>query len=199
MPDDQATCDLCGYPLPADGSADRCCGLNMCQICYAGDSKKRLAEAGLELEVEKWTTTSGGENKTTDHHTRVTGTARCSIHPRATFTREGLGDRIARFFGREEIEVDDPLFDDSVWVDTDTDADTRKLLSIAGIHDVILEAITDFGGVRFTPTEGGCTIVVHSTWNKNSVMPDVFSHKRVVAAGLHYLQEHFPVDRGALS
>jgi hypothetical protein len=183
----EPTCGLCQEALSSGG--ERCCGLDMCVACYSGDLRERLRDRGFAIEVETWVSQSSSDDDVDTHHTRVKGSVRTSIQANATFTREQRGDRILRFFGRKELQAGDPLFDDTVWVETETEDQTRRLLAETGLQDVILEAISEFGSVRFTPAEGGCTVVVHSTWTSRQVLPDVHSHQRVVASALHYLQQ----------
>ena len=187
MNDESPRCDLCREALIK--AANRTCGLDLCDPCYTSSLRQRLAPRGFVIELEKWVSKSNSDDGVSTHHTRVTGTVRSSIQPRAAFTREALGTRIKRFFGRGDLEVGDSLFDDNIWVDTDTEEQTRAMLAEVGLQDVIFEAVNDFGGIRFSPAEGGCTVMVHSTWNKNQVTPDVFSHQRVVSSALHYLEQ----------
>lgn len=184
--DRASTCALCRMSLPDAGH--RTCALDLCEACYVGDLGKRLAGRGFAIKVETWVHKATSDDGVDTHHTRVTGTVATPVQPHATFTREQLGHRIRRWFGKGDIEVADPLFDDSIWVETDTDSHTRAMLRELGIQDVILEAVHDFGSICFIPVEGGCAVVAHTTWSSRQLTPDAESHQRIVACALHYLQ-----------
>ena len=187
---DSSRCELCGQVLP--GGADRCCGLDLCPPCLAGEVEARVAGRGFVFTTERWVVQSRDDNRGDMHHTRVTGTVATSLRPQARFTRETTGDRVRRFFGRHELQAGDRLFDQSIWVETSTPDATAALLGVVGVHDVILEAVAELGELRFESNEGGASIVAHTAWSSNASTPEPTSHARVIACGLHYLQRAFP-------
>ena len=69
----------------------------------------------------------------------------------ATFTREGLADKLLKIF-KKEIQIGDPLFDEHVHIKTDTTDTTEALLQSSDMRAIIERVITDGGSIEIDGT-----------------------------------------------
>lgn len=65
----------------------------------------------------------------------------------ASFSREGLADKLLKIF-KAEIQIGDPLFDEHVHIKTDTTDATEALLQSTDLRAVIERVITDGGAIE---------------------------------------------------
>jgi len=65
----------------------------------------------------------------------------------ASFSREGLGNKIVKLF-KKELQVGDKTFDDAVYVSTDTPKETAALLESEKIQNTILMCVTSGGYIE---------------------------------------------------
>ena len=65
---------------------------------------------------------------------------------RATFTPEGFTHKLRKLFS-SEIQVGDPMFDDAVFVSTNTNEATVAFLNKPGVQDAIYGFVTSGGSV----------------------------------------------------
>jgi hypothetical protein len=70
-----------------------------------------------------------------------------SIGVEATFTREGLADKLLKIF-KKEIQIGDPLFDEHVHIKTDTTDETEALLQSSDLRAIIERVITNGGAIE---------------------------------------------------
>jgi hypothetical protein len=69
----------------------------------------------------------------------------------ATFTREGLADKLLKIF-KKEIQAGDPLFDEHVHIKTDTTEATEALLQSSDMRAIIERVITNGGSIEIDGT-----------------------------------------------
>jgi hypothetical protein len=65
----------------------------------------------------------------------------------ASFTREGLADKLLKIF-KKEIQIGDPLFDEHVHIKTDTTDATETLLQSSDMRAIIERVITNGGAIE---------------------------------------------------
>ncbi len=65
----------------------------------------------------------------------------------ASFSREGLGDKLIKIF-KKEIQIGDPLFDEHVLIKTDTAEATEALLQSTDLRAIIERVITNGGAIE---------------------------------------------------
>jgi hypothetical protein len=145
---------------------------------------------GFSLEEKSWVQPARNDNDSATLHVKVTGTAPMPATMTALFTREGLGTRIRKFIGaiRNEVQAGDDLFDDTILVETETPEITRRALANEGLQMVILEAVTEYGDLKFEASPGGVSVHVHSAQSTESRNPAKTGQQRTAALALHHLQ-----------
>jgi hypothetical protein len=113
-------------------------GLDVCDPCRVTPAARVSAWATLHLE-ERWERVRSNRSSTLMQI--ISAIARSDVVlPDVSLHHEQLG-WLRRLFARE-VQVGDPLFDDTVWVATgDTDA-TARLLASEGVQSAVLEAVT---------------------------------------------------------
>jgi len=176
-------CELCLEYLD-DGQLNRHSGIDLCDRCLEGDVMSRVRPRGFHFDVETWKTTSTDSNnrKKTWYNVRVTGSLPDDPPVDAAFCSEGLLEKIAKLF-RKEIQVGDPLFDDYVYVRTDTPEATERLLESEGAQMAIMEFVTSDGLVSI---DSGRVSARRSDVDK---MPDTDSMYLNTALLLHFLSK----------
>ncbi len=106
-----------------------------------------LDDLGVRYDVEQSTETVNleGTDTTKDF---VTTTFALTTPPKiqASFTREGLGQKLVKLF-KKEIQVGEAAFDDVVYVSTDTPEETAAFLKSPDIRATILTAVREGGSV----------------------------------------------------
>lgn len=65
----------------------------------------------------------------------------------ASFTHEGLADKLVKIFKRE-IQIGDPLFDEHVLIKTDTKEATEALLQSTDLRAIIERVIVNGGAIE---------------------------------------------------
>lgn len=181
-----ASCALCEDEL--SGPGQRTCGVELCWACYGGDLRERLRPRGFVIEEKTWTSSPSSADGQIIYNTRVTGVVAIHSVPRAIFSRESLGTKLVKFFGRHEIQVGDSLFDDAIWVDTDTPEITAHLLRHEGLQSVVLDAVHELGALQLQPVPGGCQASVFTTHSSGAQLPPATGHQRTIALALLHLQ-----------
>ena len=79
--------------------------------------------------------------------TEVAVTLPKSTGVEASFSMEGLADKLLKIFTRE-IQVGDPLFDEHVHIKTDTPEATEALLKSSDLRAIIERVITNEGAIE---------------------------------------------------
>lgn len=98
--------------------------------------------AALGVSVKRTLVTVDGADLT-----EIVVTLPKSTGVEATFSREGLGDKLIKIF-KKEIQIGDPLFDEHVLIKTDTTEATEKLLQSTDLRAIIERVIVNGGAIE---------------------------------------------------
>jgi len=79
--------------------------------------------------------------------TELTVTLPKSTGVEASFSAEGLADKLLKIF-KKEIQVGDPLFDEQVHIKTDTTEATEALLQSSDLRAIIERVIVNGGAIE---------------------------------------------------
>lgn len=186
-------CDLCGAEMKG---GTRTCGAELCDPCYSGSLVERLRPAGLVLDVD-WKRSSSHEPEGgREHSIRKAVSGEVQIRrdgPVATFSREGAGVKLRKFFGLgpDELQLGDATFDDAVLVDTSTPELTRTVLEDEGLRSVVMEAVSTFDGMAFDSLEGRARVSLLSVEGAGRWRAPREGQQRLVAIALVYLRRRF--------
>ena len=149
----------------------------------------------MALTEERWTDRTYVNGSLVVHYnTKVVGTVAAAQAPRGHFCREGIGTRIVKFFGghRDEPQTGDSLFDDMILVQADTPELVRQMLAHDGIQAVIMDAVGDFGNIRFEEAPNGDAMVtVRSLMTNDPDSTLKTGEQAVVAVALRHVQAVF--------
>ena len=179
-------CDLCGETT--GGAGIYCARLDICATCVqARPLAPRVAHHGFELSMSERREERSSSDEPDYIHTRVAGVLATRLRADVDFTTEGLGHRLFKFVGRylDEPQAGDPLFDDNIFVETNTPALTRVLLADAGVQSAVMQIVSELGPFGIDPTDSGCEVVVSTAFPDAGRVPS--SHQYLVAALLHHI------------
>lgn len=147
---DTTRCAFCEHSWPAD-KLRREYELDFCDSC-AVDTESVIAGRrgrGDTISVREWTTeVYTGKRTQTFYHVAVHGVPHARIPATATFTREGVWEKLKKLFNKE-IQVGDPLFDDFIYIGTGDRAATHALLQDSGVQSVLMDLVGDHERVSF--------------------------------------------------
>jgi len=87
------------------------------------------------------------KNEDESEGTQLAFTLPKGIELQATFSKEGLGDKLVKIF-KKEIQAGDPAFDQSVYVKTDTEELTAALLQGADVRRAIANIVNAGGFIQ---------------------------------------------------
>jgi hypothetical protein len=65
----------------------------------------------------------------------------------ASFSQEGLADKLVKIF-KKEIQIGDPLFDEHVLIKTDTTEATKRLLQSTDLRAIVERVIVNGGAIE---------------------------------------------------
>lgn len=133
----------CAVCLKSKGSMNRVGGLDVCDVCFQGGVSTVVGERGWQLSAESWIAHDGEE---TVYYTHVQGTlATTSTLDLTVSMRTGLNALKAVFWG---INVDDPLFNRTVYARSNAPARAKVFLAEDGHQSAVMDLI----GERCTVT-----------------------------------------------
>jgi hypothetical protein len=180
------SCDLCQGRLYTPGH--RSCGLELCDDCLLGGNVgERVSHRGFRITQRIWTETSKNDSSSRTHHTEVTGFVATTLRVHLRFNHESFVERIGKWLGTKELQVGDDLFDDAVFVVTQTPALAKQVLAIEGQQMVVLEALSELGTIKFDPADDGCQVTIHSAISSKASVHPSTGQQRAVACALHHL------------
>jgi len=141
---DANACGMCGAPGEASG---RNFGLDLCAPCEAGNLTGRLGSWGAEISSEVVMFTD--RHKQTYEQIRVTAQVQGVQPLLATFSRPTAGSKVLGLF-RKRFKSGDPLFDNTVTVQTRTAEFLRSLLQDDGFQSAVMTLTTHAGDFEVT-------------------------------------------------
>lgn len=131
-------CVLCGEDVP-DRLAVRRPGGDLCPACKDDLTHERLAGRDFALQKMRWTEVDpGGGAPRAYLQETIALPYRLSL--RASFARETLGHKLCKLWF-EELQIGEPRFDDTLFIETEHPEVLRGLLGSAGMRSVILDAV----------------------------------------------------------
>ena len=115
--------------------------------------------------------------KTTTEFLITTMTLPAAPKVQASFSREGLVNKVVKLF-KKEIQVGDKTFDDLVYISTDTPAETAAFLQSPQIQNTIMLAATSGGSFVIE----GQRVVAKYPYSGSNEDADVFNFVRALLA-----------------
>lgn len=115
--------------------------------------------------------------KTTTDFLITTMTLPAAPKVQASFSREGLGNKLVKLF-KKEIQVGDKTFDDLVYISTDTPAETAAFLQSPQIQNTLMLAATSGGSFVIE----GQRVVAKYPYSGTNEDEDVFNFVRALLA-----------------
>jgi hypothetical protein len=147
---EETRCAFCEHSWPAS-KLRREYELDFCDTC-AVDTEGVIAARrghGDAISVREWTTeVHTGKRTQTFYHVSVHGTPGARIPATATFTREGMWEKLKKLFNKE-VQIGDPLFDDFIYIGTGDRAATHALLQDSGVQSVLMDLVGNHERVSF--------------------------------------------------
>ncbi len=188
-------CGLCFQAL-GDTSPSLVGGLHLCGTCDAGSVRERLEFRGFQFsETVEGSTTSVGATGLglglVSHGSRTHGESftvvtsqvlmQRKLPVKIRFTPERDGGSLLSLF-RRELQVGDELFDKSIYIESERDEVTQKLLSSPGLQSAVMEVVFDTGRLG---------IAGHTIWTQGffsgGEVANAAGIRRALAVVTHFL------------
>ena len=120
------------------------CGAAVCDQCEVSNMENLWHHRGGRLVYDMSTATGGRDQASVSTQWMLEGRTDVPGELQLKLTREGLGKKLGKLFGKKELQVDDPLFDDLVHVSVAPGQRplAAEFLSHEGVLSVIMELVS---------------------------------------------------------